>query len=304
MLEWEGSRAAGGSEKMGRHVSLCGRAIVAVGLLLVACGGALLAQTVPPAAAPAASSGAQAAAAPQASSNGGCIEPEPLLSADEYSGPFRKSVLYISRKLERRTAHRPHARPATTLCSLNARKKFTLFVQDTVEPVTFVVSGFYAALSQAQNSDARFGQGGQGFGKRYGAALADEASGNFFGVFFYPALFHEDPRYFRMAHGSSGKRFVHALRHTIVARSDTGHPMFNFSEWLGNASAVSLGNLYHPDNRRGFAPAARSTAIYVGIDLGFDVLREFLPEISRKLKLPFIRPEETPAQADAHAAAH
>jgi hypothetical protein len=63
--------------------------------------------------------------------------------------------------------------------------------------------------------------------------------------------------------------------------------MFNFSEWLGAASSVAVSNTYHPDNRRGFSPAAQRVGYSVLQDMGFDVLREFWPEISRKFRLPF-----------------
>ncbi len=72
--------------------------------------------------------------------------------------------------------------------------------------------------------------------------------------------------------------------------------MFNFSEWLGTASAVVLSNTYQPDNERGFAPAAQAVGYSVLQDVGFDVLREFWPEISRKLRLPF-RGESNPVSS-------
>ncbi|MBI3670972.1 MAG: hypothetical protein HY237_14475 [Acidobacteria bacterium] len=274
-------------------------AILLACLALLSSGRSLFGQGVL-ATAPPAASAAQTAIAPPAQANGGgCIEPESFQSLDRYDGPFKKTSVFITRKLELRNAHRPHARRGAAPCSLGAGEKLMLFVQDTAEPVTFVIAGFQAGLNQAQNNDAPFGQGGAGFGKRYGAALADQASDNFFGIFFYPAIFREDPRYFRMGHGSGGKRSVHAIRHTFLAHSDSGQTMFNFSEWLGTASSVSLGNLYHPDNPRGFGHAAKWTGINIGIDMGFDVLREFLPDISRKLKLPFIRPEPSPAPTPA-----
>jgi len=73
--------------------------------------------------------------------------------------------------------------------------------------------------------------------------------------------------------------------------------MFNFSQWLGTTSSVVLSNTYHPDNRRGFAPAAEAVGFSILQDTGFDVLREFWPEISRKLKLPF-RGETQPAGSE------
>ena len=63
--------------------------------------------------------------------------------------------------------------------------------------------------------------------------------------------------------------------------------MFNFTEWLGTTSSVVLSNAYHPNNKRGVGPAATRVAFNVGGDIGFDVLREFWPEIARKFRLPF-----------------
>jgi uncharacterized protein (UPF0297 family) len=63
--------------------------------------------------------------------------------------------------------------------------------------------------------------------------------------------------------------------------------MFNFSEWIGTSSAVALSNVYHPGNKRGFSSAAQQVGYSVLGDSGFDILREFWPEIARKLKLPY-----------------
>jgi len=264
------------------------RPIVLLGLLTCAAG--LAAQTPPPASAPPAGN-SQADAPDLQSSSNQCVEPEPLMSLENYHGPFKKVAATFSRALERKAVHKPHGKAGDRLCSLDAGEKFRLFASNTLEPLTFLVAGFDAGLDQAQNTDPQFGQGAAGYAKRFGADYADEASNNFFGTFFYPAIFREDPRYYRLAHASGGKRLLHAVEHTFVAHSDSGERIFNFSEWLGSASSVALSNLYHPGNRRGFGPAARNTAIFVSLDMGFDVLREFLPDISRKLKLPFIRPE-------------
>jgi hypothetical protein len=173
------------------------------------------------------------------------------------------------------------------LCSLHASEKFKLFVADTFEPVTFGVAAFNAGLAQAYNDDPGFGQGAEGYGRRYGAAFADQVSGEFFGTFLYPTLFHEDPRYYRMGHGNVAKRFGHVVEHAFVTHRDSGRQSFNFSEWMGTASSTALGNLYHSGNRRGFQPAARGVAYSVLTDVGWDMLREFWPEICKKGHLPF-----------------
>ena len=74
--------------------------------------------------------------------------------------------------------------------------------------------------------------------------------------------------------------------------------MFNFSEWVGTATVVTLGTLYHPGNERGFGPAAAAVSYNILIDVGFDVLREFWPNVSRKLRLPLTTP---PASAGSES---
>jgi hypothetical protein len=183
--------------------------------------------------------------------------------------------------------HAPHYKPGAKLCVLGVKDKFLLFAENLVDPVTFLNAGFNAGVGQAENDDPSFGQGAAGYGHRFGVDLIDQASGDFFQYFAYPSLFSEDPRYFRQIHGSAGSRLLHALEHSVIANREDGTRMFNVSEWLGTASSVALSNTYHPDNRRGFAPAAQRVAISVANDAGFDVLREFWPEIARKFKLPF-----------------
>ncbi len=96
---------------------------------------------------------------------------------------------------------------------------------------------------------------------------------------------------------------LHAVEHAVVAHRDNGRQMFNYSEWLGTASTVVLSNTYHPDNRRGFAPAAERVGYSILQDMGFDVLREFWPEISTKFRLPF-RGERPQTSAGSGHATH
>ena len=230
-----------------------------------------------------------------------CVEPPPMVRIEDYDGPLKKVVGTFARQLERRAVHPPTYKPGAKLCTLKLKDKFVLFVQDSVDPVTFLATGFSAGLDQAENADPSYGQGAEGYGKRFGAEFAGQASSKFFSEFAYPWIFSEDPRYYRLAHGPAGRRMLHAMEHAVVAHRDNGKRMFNFSEWLGTTSTVVLSNTYHPDNERGFAPAAQAVTYSILQDMGFDVLREFWPEISRKFKLPF-RGEPDPASPDPNAA--
>lgn len=226
-----------------------------------------------------------------------CVEPPPMVQLQDYIGPFHKIIGTFTQKLDRLSVHDVRYKPGVALCSLQIWDKFFLFVRDSVDPETFLAAGFDAGISQARNLDPSFGQGGQGYGKRLAAAYADEVQYRFFKEFLYPTIFSEDPRYYRIGQGSKGHRFVHALEHSFVAYNDHGRRMFNFSEWFGEASAVSVANLYHPGARRGFGPAARNIGSDVGLDIGYDELKEFWPELARKLRLPFRDEAEAPPAA-------
>lgn len=246
----------------------------------LSCGGSTLAQTPPEAPALGQEHTQQPVAPP-------CIQPAPLVSWQDYQGKFNKVVGIFGRKLERKTVHAPHYKPGVALCTLDLKDKFILFVTDTIDPVTFLGVGFDAGLDQAQNNDPRYGQGAAGYGKRFGANYAGQATTEFFKDFAFPSIFSEDPRYYRLARGSGKRRILHALGHVFVAHKEDGSYMFNFSEWLGTTSAIVVSNTFHPDYRRGFSVTAQRVGWTFASDAGFDVLREFWPEIARKLRLPF-----------------
>jgi hypothetical protein len=220
-------------------------------------------------------------------SNAPCVQPTSVVRLEDYEGPMKKTVGFFARALERKAVHPPRYLPGVYLCSLGAKDKFVLFVEDSFNPVAFLDSGFNAGLDQASSRDPTFRQGIEGYAKRLGANFADQTSSKFFKDFAFPVLFAEDPRYYRIAHGPFQKRLLHAVGHSFIAYRVDGTRIFNSSEWLGTTSAVVLSNAYHPGNARGTGAGATRVGFAVLQDMGFDVLREFWPEVSRKLNLPF-----------------
>lgn len=211
-----------------------------------------------------------------------------MLRWQDYHGPLAKTVGLFARKLERKSTRTGRRyKPGAVLCTLVLEDKFMLFIDDTIDPVTFIGAAFNAGIAQAQDTDPSYGQGMEGYGKRFGANMAGQASSEFFKDFAYPTIFVEDPRYYPLAGGTKRQRAVHALLHVFIAHHEDGTPMPNLSEWFGTVSAVALANTYHPDYKRGVGPAAVRVTWGMASDAGFDVLREFWPDIARKLKLPF-----------------
>lgn len=216
-----------------------------------------------------------------------CVHPVEPFDIDDYDGPLNRVVARFSQRLESTTVHLPRHKSDLRPCALSASDKFHMFVESTADPLNYVGAAFDAATAQLDRDDPSYQMGAAGFGKRYGAAVVDNFSSDFFGIYLYPALFRQDPRYFRLGQGSAETRIGHALAHRFVTRGDSGNLMPNYSEWFGTVSSKALSNLYHPGNARGFGPTASRVGFSVANNMAWDVLREYWPEIARKCKLPF-----------------
>jgi hypothetical protein len=231
--------------------------------------------------------------------NAPCVQPPPPVTWRDYKGPFAKTIAVFAQRLERRAVGpgsqpRRHYKPGVLLCTLETKDKFWLFVQDSTDPVAFINAAWNAGVSQVQDTQPTFGRGFTGYLDRFGGKMAGQTSSNFFKDFMYPTIFEEDPRYYRLGVGSPKRRIVHAMSHVVIAHNENGNRMFNFSEWLGDATVTVLGNTYLPDNRRGVAPVAEAMASGMTYDMAYDILREFWPEIAKKFRLPFREQNQSP----------
>jgi hypothetical protein len=228
--------------------------------------------------------------------NAPCVQPPPPVTYKDYQGPFAKTVYIFADRLQRKSVGAPVHRQyksGVLLCTLELKDKFWLFVRDSTDPVAFLNATYNGVIGSWQDTQPTFGHGFNGFLDRFGANMAGQSSAGFFKDFVYPTIFEEDPRYYRLGRGSTKTRVFHAVSHVVVAHNENGNHMFNFSEWLGDASVVVLSNTYLPDNRRGVAPVAISMANTLGNNMGYDVLREFWPEIAKKFHLPFREQNES-----------
>ncbi len=165
---------------------------------------------------------------------------------------------------------------------ITAKQKFTIGAKDSFDYPLVLLAAVFAGLGQLTNENPSFGQGMAGYGRRLGTAYADQAIGNMMTEAIYPSLLREDPRYFRRGHGSVGSRTWYALTRVMVTRTDSGGTRFNYSEWVGNATAAAISNAYYPDNRRAGANVAKLCEM-VGTDAISQVLKEFWPDIKHKM---------------------
>jgi hypothetical protein len=168
---------------------------------------------------------------------------------------------------------------------LSTGEKFNVVLRSSFDYVEYPWYGFLSGLSQAENSEPGYGQGARGYAKRYGAAFTDGTIENFMTGAILPSVFHQDPRYFQNGHGGFWHRAGYAVSRSFVTQTDSGKTQFNYSEILGGALSAGISTYsYHPSADR----TVPNTVSVWGTQLGYDtltlVVKEFWPDIRRKLK--------------------
>ena len=159
---------------------------------------------------------------------------------------------------------------------MEAKQKLQLSLRAIFDPVSFLSVAGIAGLQQYQNSFAAYGGGIEGYGKRYGAAFADNISGTLLARGVFPSIFHQDPRYFYNGKGSIRCRALYAISGAVIARGDDGQRKPNYSEVLGNFSAAAISNLYYPASDRGPSLVFSNGLIGIGTSGMSNLLREFV----------------------------
>lgn len=160
--------------------------------------------------------------------------------------------------------------------ALSPKQKFELAGRSSVDPFTFVGVGVLAGLQQAGNGLSGYGQGAQGYAKRYGAAYGDVVIGTFLGSAILPSILRQDPRYFYKGTGTKKSRLLYALSSPFVCKGDNGSWQPNYSYVIGNFAAAGIAYTYYPASNRGGWLVAETALIRFGENSLASVLQEFV----------------------------
>lgn len=164
----------------------------------------------------------------------------------------------------------PDAPPLTT------KQKFALSWKSPIDPFTILAVGAVAGAEQRSNTFKEYGQGAQGYFKRYGATYADVFDGTMLGGAVFPMIFKQDPRYFYKGTGSTRSRLLYALRSALICKSDDGRWEPNYSNVLGNLAAGGIANAYYPANKRGVGLTFETSGIRLAETALAGVFQEFV----------------------------
>lgn len=203
-------------------------------------------------------------------------------TAQQPSNPLQSSVV-LFQVLQQKSRVFPDI--ATNAGEFGTWQKFKLAANNSASVSTVGQALLAAGFSQAIDSASGYGQGADGYAKRFGADMARSASDNLFGTFLIASALHEDPRFYVKRGLSPKQSLKYAAQRLVYTRSDSGAQVMNFDGLLGPLASEGLANTYYPKTNRGIG----STFVRYGSDQGWKfagyVLRQYWPRINRKLRL-------------------
>ena len=169
---------------------------------------------------------------------------------------------------------------------LAPRHKFALAWKSATDPVTFAAVGVVAGLDQAGDRWGAYGQGAQGYAKRFGATYGDVFAGTFIGSAILPTVLKQDPRYFYKGRGSKPSRILYALANSVICKGDNKRWQPNYSSIAGNLAAGGISNLYYPANdRNGMGTVLTTALIRLGETAVANIFQEFVaPKMTPSLQ--------------------
>lgn len=131
------------------------------------------------------------------------------------------------------------------------RQKFQLAWKSVTDPISIAGAAFLAGIYQASDSYSGYGQGAEGYAKRFGATYADVVIGTFIGSAALPSLFKQDPRYFYRGTGTVKSRLMYALGNAVICKGDNKKYQANYSAILGAFITSGISFSYYPASDRG-----------------------------------------------------
>ena len=210
------------------------------------------------------------------------------------TNPLKSGVSFVQ-LLTRKSVVFPDL--ATDRTRLNSWDKFKLAANNSVSVSNLTGELVGAAYNQATDYPSGYGQGGSGFGKRFGSGMARASSDFMFGTFLFASVFHQDPRFFVKKDLSLKQSVKYSLVRVVVTRSDSGNQVVNISGLLGPLAGETLANTYWPKQNRSVGDTLLRYVCDLGWEFGGNLMRQYWPQVNRKLKLTPPVPESAGSES-------
>jgi hypothetical protein len=159
---------------------------------------------------------------------------------------------------------------------LSAKQKYSLAWKFSIDPFNVVIAGMAAGIEQGEDTYPGYGQGAEGYGKRFGAAYADDFSSDMIGGAVLPSLLHQDPRFYYRGTGSVASRVWYSIETVFICKGDNGKWQPNYSFVAGNFISGAISNLYYPRQNRGFQTTIDTALVNTAMGAVGALAEEFL----------------------------
>ncbi len=156
---------------------------------------------------------------------------------------------------------------------------------EIARPFTLLPALYSASYEQLFNTDPKYGHDAGAFGEKFGASMLRSASVRVFSDGILATAFHQDPRYYRIAHGNFVKRSLLSARQALIRRGDDGSDQFNYSGIIGRAAAAAMVVTYYPEPSVTARVVGNTFWNSIATDAGGDLVLEFLPNIIRRVPI-------------------
>jgi hypothetical protein len=160
------------------------------------------------------------------------------------------------------------------------RERAALYGKALISPFLVVNAAVSGARAQWQDSPAEWGQGWGAYGQR----MADRAGR--YGVrrtllYVGEVALREDTRYFGSGKKGFWPRIGYAMRSSVSARTRDGHQRISASQLGSLSGAAFISRLWLPRSNNSAGDAAVSFGSSVGMQMGFSIFKEFVPDLVR-----------------------
>jgi hypothetical protein len=196
---------------------------------------------------------------------------------DSKSGPFTKGLDYLFNYL-----NMAGTETAAQFKPLSQSERNQLYFKSMVNPFTFVKVGFSAGLDQWNDKPREWHQGAAAYGQRFANILGQHAVQKT-ATYGLSSLLHEDNRYFNSGKRGVWPRVGYALSSSVLARHDDGSRRISISQIGGTAAGAFVARAWLPPSQSSAGDGAVSFGITMGTNAGFGIVKEFLPDLVRKL---------------------
>lgn len=156
------------------------------------------------------------------------------------------------------------------------------YFKSMVNPLGFAKAGLSAGIDQWKDKPAEWEQGASGYGKRF-VNIFGQYSIQRTVTFALASALHEDNRYFNSGKKGVWSRTGYALSSGILARADDGSRHVSVSQLGGVAASAFVSRSWQPPSQSSAGNGAVSFGITMASNMGFSVLKEFLPDLGRMI---------------------